>query len=100
MKPCSRCHVKPRRMNHKYCLGCFAAYTREWRKTYRLSDAAKLKKKARTYANIYLKRGKIKKEACKICGDKAQMHHPDYGKPLEIMWLCRKHHLELHKLMS
>jgi len=30
---------------------------------------------------------------CKIIG---QAHHPDYSKPLEVEWLCRKHHLALH----
>lgn len=34
---------------------------------------------------------------CKECGEKkTQAHHPDYSKPLDIIWLCKKHHAELH----
>ena len=35
---------------------------------------------------------------CEICGDaKADGHYKDYSKPLDVRWLCRKHHKELHK---
>lgn len=44
-----------------------------------------------------IKRGDITQKPCEICGDmKADAHHPDYNKPLEVMWLCRKHHREWH----
>lgn len=51
---------------------------------------------ARSYAKVYLRRGKLKQEPCKVCGQKAEKHHPDYSKPLEVEWLCRRHHLALH----
>lgn len=56
------------------------------------------KDNARSYANVYLRRGKIEEKPCKIagCRQKPQMHHPDYNNPTEIEWLCRQHHLELH----
>lgn len=55
------------------------------------------KGKARNYLHVYLKRGKVKKTPCVVCGDpKVQAHHPDYSKPLEVVWLCLKHHRELH----
>lgn len=42
--------------------------------------------------------GKIKKEPCVKCGDpKSQGHHEDYSRPLEVIWLCDKHHKELHR---
>lgn len=49
-----------------------------------------------SYSHVYLKRGVIKKQTCALCGSSAQMHHPDYDKPIRIIWLCRKHHLNLH----
>lgn len=43
------------------------------------------------------KSGKIEVRPCSVCGDtKVQGHHKDYDKPLEVVWLCDKHHRELH----
>lgn len=42
--------------------------------------------------------GKVNKLPCEVCGEvKSQGHHPNYSKPLEVIWLCRKHHMELHR---
>ena len=41
--------------------------------------------------------GKIKKLICQRCGNiKAQAHHEDYSKPLDVIWLCAVHHAERH----
>lgn len=48
-----------------------------------------------------LRRGIIKKAPCEICGDeKSEAHHDDYMKPLEVRWLCRKHHVEHHNIIK
>jgi hypothetical protein len=43
--------------------------------------------------------GKIKKLPCFVCGKKrdVEAHHEDYSKPLEVVWLCPKHHAEHHR---
>lgn len=40
--------------------------------------------------------GRLLKQGCEVCGEKAQAHHDDYRRPLVVRWLCRKHHLEHH----
>lgn len=41
--------------------------------------------------------GKLKRLPCEVCGDvKSQGHHKDYRKPLNVTWLCFKHHREVH----
>lgn len=58
------------------------------------------KDKARTrlLTRKAVKRGRIKKRPCKICGseNKIQPHHPDYSQPLKVVWLCAAHHTKLH----
>ena len=55
------------------------------------------KVKTRTLTHYAIKTGKLLKESCKVCGKvEVEGHHPDYDKPLEIIWLCRKHHQLKH----
>lgn len=57
-----------------------------------------------------LKEGRlVRPDKCETCGE-AKMykdgrpgihaHHPDYNKPLDVMWLCRKCHFQWHKFNS
>lgn len=101
--PCDKCG-KPRdiaqyngKRQHRYCKACQSAYMREWRKRNPMSADQRRKDNARSYANVYFRRGKIEKKPCKVCGsEQSQMHHHDYSKPLEVEWLCRPCHLQEH----
>jgi hypothetical protein len=51
------------------------------------------KRKARRKANHHLSA-----QPCEVCGaESAHRHHDDYDKPLDVRWLCREHHAELHR---
>lgn len=55
------------------------------------------KDKARAMLNNAIAAGQVVRGSCQVCGiENAEAHHPDYAKPLEVMWLCQKHHKELH----
>lgn len=57
-----------------------------------------MRDKARSYAGVYKRRGKLQQEPCQACGSSdSQMHHHDYGRPLEVVWLCAPCHLDWHK---
>ena len=41
--------------------------------------------------------GAVVRLPCVICGNpKSQAHHEDYSRPLDVTWLCFKHHREAH----
>lgn len=55
------------------------------------------KAKARNAVGNALRDGKLQRKPCEICGEhRAQAHHDDYSKPLDVVWLCSKHHAERH----
>jgi len=98
---CGRCGVTHHRFAGRrpasYCAACHAKYMREHRpKHSKLHPVARRKANARSYANTYQKRGKLIPKPCEVCGGKAQKHHDDYSKPLQVRWLCRRDHMKEH----
>lgn len=57
------------------------------------------KTRARCLLYWAVRRGELKRQPCVRCGGKAQGHHEDYSKPLDVVWLCPKHHMQRHKEM-
>src|SRR4051794_9202976 len=99
-KLCVRCGLEPQRPSHAWCKTCHAANMRGWRKSNPLTEEQRFKDNARSLASRGLERGKITRQRCQGCGaERAEMHHPDYSKPLEVEWLCRPCHLEHHRLL-
>ena len=57
----------------------------------------------KTYCHLLVRRalisGKLIKQPCQHCQNpKSEAHHVDYSKPLDVQWLCKKHHVAWHKL--
>lgn len=100
---CSSCgelhsRLRPDGRHQAYCKACHAAHMRATRpKHCELDPAARKRANARSYANVCLSRGQIQRGPCVECGhEPAQMHHDDYDKPAEVVWLCRPCHLKRH----
>jgi len=83
------------------------------REAYSKTEAGKLaiKKAHQNYVETYplrraahiitgnaIRDGRLKKQPCLICGGNSEAHHPDYSRPLDVVWLCSKHHKETHRL--
>ncbi len=63
------------------------------------------KVRARHALNHAIEKGRLVSRPCEKCGaQKAQGHHHDYTKPLDVEWLCAKchsqHHNQKHPLTS
>lgn len=52
---------------------------------------------ARLMVRRAIERGDLAPQPCRVCGErKAHAHHEDYSQPLDVWWLCVKHHHERH----
>ena len=54
---------------------------------------------ARSKAAQAIQSGKLLRQPCEVCGSEQNIeaHHDDYSKPLNVRWLCRKHHLAVER---
>lgn len=58
------------------------------------------RRKASHIVSNAVRDGRIKKLPCLCCGEmKVEGHHPDYSRPLDVVWLCTKHHKEVHAMI-
>lgn len=85
----ARCEYERRRYKDPERRKYVIEQTRKWRK--RNPD----KHRAHRMVSDAIRRGKIVRQGCEVCGAKAQAHHEDYSKPLDVRWFCFKHHREI-----
>jgi hypothetical protein len=105
---CKICQQENSKENYRKNIGHRIAYEAERAKRPgRKARAAQYLKRARMEKTAQIKArqavanavrdNKLHKRPCKRCGsEKAEAHHPDYSKPLEVEWLCRPCHLVDH----
>ena len=55
----------------------------------------KVKRRAREQVAYALRVGRLVRGACAVgvgCDGKIEAHHEDYDRPLDVTWLCTRHH--------
>lgn len=53
--------------------------------------------RARNTVAVAVNAGRIVPQPCAVCGaTKTEAHHDDYSKPLDVRWLCQRHHFNAH----
>ena len=94
------------RGNLPYRIAAREAYKKTDQGKARLAAGAKawiernpVKRAAQVKVGNAIALGKLTKQPCEVCGStkRVNAHHDDYSKPLEVRWLCPKHHSEWHK---
>jgi hypothetical protein len=56
--------------------------------------------KANRAVNNAVRDGRLEKWPCEVCGsEKSVGHHPDYDRPLDVIWLCQPHHKQAHAMV-
>lgn len=77
------------------------AWHREWSKSQpkrprRPQKYHPVKSRARWHVWLALKEGRLVRQPCRCGQPKAEAHHADYRKPLDVVWLCLKCHRDEH----
>lgn len=62
------------------------------------------KAKAHSIINNAIRDGKLKRpDRCSMCGVMdvpIEAHHSDYSKPLDVIWVCKSCHWEIHRNLN
>ena len=103
---CGKCKQRPHAKGNAWCRECQNAAARVWRSRNggswkALTPENRQHAVARRYVKTRVDRGQMLKLPCFICGDpNVSAHHYlgyDKAHALDILWLCRLHHLECER---
>src|SRR3990167_453291 len=96
---CPKCGDKRPGSKWAYCKKCNYERSAKWKRENEvLNEEQHFRKKVRSLTRYAVRTGKLYEEPCEVCGEeKVEAHHDDYNKPLDVRWLCRKHHDDHHR---
>lgn len=102
------CHDARRKDGHMgHCAECNKRRCREryakkpeWYAK-REDETPEFVKRARRALSQAVRSGRLIRLPCTVCmSGKAEGHHDDYSKPLEVVWLCKEHHRQRHVYLT
>jgi len=94
------------RAGGRYCRPCATEAVRRWRDRHAAqlaarerarswSDEQRLLRRARAYVDVYLRRGKLARGRCEVCGEPQTLAAwDDLAEPLAVRWLCAEHYAD------
>ncbi len=72
-------------------------YMREYMRAFNHRPHIAPRLRARNTAAKARAKGMLTPQPCRDCGNlEVQMHHENYSKPLDVIWLCRSCHIKEH----
>lgn len=99
LNKCKTCTRRDVRENYEANIDRYRAYDK--RRGFRPSSP--IKRAARYAVKQAIISGRLIRGECEMPGShhgRIEAHHDDYSKPLQIRWLCKKHHGEIHTEME
>lgn len=108
LNKCKECTKKDVQENYRSNIDHYTEYERErYCREERKQQAATYQRnrrkrnpekyQAHNAVNNAMRDGRLERQPCEVCGSLiSQAHHDDYSKPLDVRWLCFKHHREVH----
>lgn len=95
---CRRCHAeRERRVRVPYTELTDDQRARRCENSSRWEKRNQLKKAAHRAVKRALATGRLVRSQCEQCEQVGEAHHDDYSQPLNVRWLCRLHHADLHR---
>lgn len=105
LNKCKECARRDVRKNRAEKIEYYREYERKrgnhsrpgYDKEYR--EANPEKHRAQNAVNNAVRDGRLSKpDRCSLCGSQTKVngHHPDYSKPLDVVWVCTQCHYDLH----
>lgn len=108
LNKCKECTKSDVRANYGAHRDRYAAYERvrsrlphrralNRKNTGRMRSQYPNKYRAHNAVNNALRDGRLERKPCERCGSlRVHGHHDDYNEPLNVKWLCPRHHKERH----
>ena len=76
-------------------------HVKAYNANYQSTKIAKTVRAARRKVATEIQAGRLDRGNCEVCGsNRAHAHHKNYERPLDVIWLCRKHHEEIHRVQE
>lgn len=119
--PCEVCGTPTRKYgkNSAYRKTCSAACNGKLERAHRKGEASALwrggrrasrERTRKKYPERHLARravlrairvGRLIRQPCQVCGEaNSEAHHENYSKALDVVWLCRPHHMEADRRLG